>query len=243
MPSPGIIRTESFAQRDDAGMAKILVVEDDMDMAYMIADVLGFEHHTVECVTDGQEGLDRLKLYKYDIALVDWNLPSLNGPEMCQMYRASGDTIPILMLTGRLDVSEKQVGLDAGADDYLTKPFHQVELTARVRALLRRASRVMTSNVLQVRYLTLDTESFKVCLDDKEVRLLPKEFSLLEFLMRHKNQVFSVDALLDHVWKAESESTPDALRQCLARLRKKIDRDEHPPIIKTIIGRGYTIED
>lgn len=223
-------------------MAKILVVEDDEEISGLIRDVLAVEHHTVECVVDGKEALERLRFYKYDMAIMDWNLPGLPGIEICSQYRTKGGTIPILILTGRTDVLEREAGLDSGADDYLTKPFHMRELSARVRALLRRSGQV-SGNILTAGRVKLDPQTFRVHVDDVEVRLLPKEFALLEFLMRNKNQVFSVNGLLDHVWADGSESSVDALRQCLARLRKKIDKDGEESLITTVVGRGYTIKE
>src|SRR5450432_1163779 len=110
--------------RDRSFMAKILLIEDDSDLAQMIVEWLSFEHHSVELIGDGREGLDRLRLCQYDAVVLDWGLPQLNGPDICRAYRSEGGSTPIIMLTGKGSVSEKEQGLDSGADDYLTKPFH-----------------------------------------------------------------------------------------------------------------------
>ncbi len=222
-------------------MAKILVVEDDEDVALSISDALAVEHHTVECVHDGKEGLDRLKFYKYDLAILDWNLPNLSGVDICSQFRERGGNIPILMLTGKNQTVDKISGLNSGADDYLTKPFDVHELGARVRALLRRPAAV-TGNTLAAGDFQLDTQTFRVTRKGEEIKLLPKEFAVLEFLIRHKNQVFGVDSLLDRVWHSESDASPDAVRQCIARLRKKIDVDGEPSLITTVVGVGYKVD-
>jgi DNA-binding response OmpR family regulator len=143
------------------------------------------------------------------------------------------------MLTGKNAISEKEAGLDSGADDYLTKPFNMKELSARLRALLRRPAGVV-ENVLKVRDIEMDPARYLVTKAGTEIQLLPKEFSLLEFFMRHPNQVFSSDALIQRVWHSDSDATGDAIRTCLKRLRKKLgDNDEKEPIIQTVHGVGY----
>ncbi|HEY9754909.1 MAG TPA: response regulator transcription factor [Oculatellaceae cyanobacterium] len=221
-------------------MAKILLVEDDLDLAQMVVEWLTFEHHSVELIGDGREGLERLRLCQYDVIVLDWGLPQLSGPEICKGYRAEGGSTPIIMLTGKGSVSEKETGLDAGADDYLTKPFHMKELSARIRALLRRVSNT-TSNVLVVGDLTVDPAKYKVTKSGVEIQLLPREFALLEFLMRHPDEVFSGDALLQRVWHSESEATSEAIRTCVKRLRQKIDKDDDSSIIQTIPRVGYKL--
>ncbi|HEY9784503.1 MAG TPA: response regulator transcription factor [Candidatus Obscuribacterales bacterium] len=222
-------------------MAKILIVEDDQVLADLAREWLGFEHHTVDVVGDGTEGLDRVKHYEYDLIVLDWQLPGISGLEILREFRASGGTAPVLMLTGRGTVSDKETGLDSGADDYLTKPFHAKELCARVRALLRR-QRGYLGNVVQVGDLVLDRMSYKVTRGGEEVKLVPKEFALLEFLMRNPNRVFSPEHLLNSVWPTESDATVDALTTCIKRLRKKIDVEDKPSIIQTVYGVGYKLE-
>lgn len=222
-------------------MAKVLVIEDEPDFSELIGSWLKTEHHTVETVDTGEDGLDRLKFYKYDIIILDWMLPGVSGVEVCRDYRSTGGTTPILMLTSKKHVDEKSQGLDAGADDYLTKPFELKELSARVRALLRRPS-AFSGSILKAGALALEPNSFKVRRGEEEISLLPKEFALLEFLMRHPNQVFSAEAILDRVWASESEASPETIRTYIKRLRKKLDVEGQPSILATVHGVGYKLE-
>lgn len=222
-------------------MAKILIVEDEPDLSEPVRAFLTHEHHLVEVVTDGLEALERLRFYKYDVIILDWMLPGMHGVEVCKSFRASGGTTPILMLTSRRQTNDKIAGLDAGADDYLTKPFDIQEISARVRALLRRPQAVH-SNVLRARDIVLETSTFRVTRNGQDIQLLPKEFALLEFFMRHPNQVFSAEALLDRVWSSESEASPETIRTYIKRLRQKIDTKEQPSIISTVHGVGYKLD-
>lgn len=222
-------------------MAKVLIAEDDRDLCNMVVEWLQFEHYTVEAVNDGRSAMEKLQFYQYDIVVLDWEMPQMSGVEVCKKFRSEGGTSPIIMLTGKKLIVEKEEGLDSGADDYLTKPFHMKELSARMRALLRRPS-ALTSNVLKCRDLSLDPGSFRVTKGGADVQLLPREFALLEFLLRHPGQVFSAEALLDRVWKSDSDASPDALRTCLKRLRKKIDDPEAESVIRTVHGVGYKLE-
>lgn len=223
-------------------MAKILLVEDDEPFALMVAEWLAFDHHSVEIVNSGQEGLSRVHIGSYDIILLDWALPEIEGIEICKQFRAHGGDTPIIMLTGKDAVPEIEKGLDSGADDYLTKPFNINELSARIRALLRRSSRSQT-NTLRVGDLEIDISKYTVTKNGEEIHLLPREFALLEFLMRHPGEVFSGDQLLQRVWHTESDATIEAIRTCVKRLRKKLDSedDEEKSIIETIPRVGYRL--
>jgi DNA-binding response OmpR family regulator len=222
-------------------MAKILVIEDDVDLAGMVVDWLNFEHYTVELVYTGTDGMDRLAVSAYDAVILDWDLPGVSGVEICRRFRSEGGTTPMIMLTGKDAIAEKEEGLDSGVDDYLTKPFNMKELSARLRAVLRRPAGLM-ENTLKARDIELEPIKYWVKKGGVEIQLLPKEFSLLEFFLRHPNQVFSADALIQRVWISDSEATGDAIRTCLKRLRKKLnDTDEQDPIIQTIHGVGYKL--
>lgn len=221
-------------------MAKILLVEDDQAVAEAIVDALEFESNVVEHVDCGLEASQRLKLYQYDLVVLDWDLPRKSGVEVCGEYRSGGGTLPILMLTGKSSVEDRVTGLDAGADDYLPKPFSMKELSARVRALLRRPE-PMVSELVQLGPLQIDLKFHKVTRGQEELNLLAKEISLLEFLVRHRGQVFSVDDLLNKVWHSESDSSEDAVRQCVTRLRKKIDGESENSLIITVKGLGYKV--
>ncbi len=222
-------------------MAKILLVEDDLGLCRMVKDWLTFEHHLVETADNGHDGMDKLNFYQYDIIVLDWEMPGLTGVEIAREFRSKGGTTPILMLTGKGTVSDKEAGFDAGADDYLTKPFHMKELSMRLRALLRRTG-AFTGDTLRYRDLVLEPGSHRVSRDGKDLQLLPKEFSLLEFFMRHANQVFSAEALLSRVWASESDTTVDAVSTCVKRLRKKVDVEGKPSIVKTVHGVGYKLD-
>jgi DNA-binding response OmpR family regulator len=222
-------------------MAKILVVEDDLVTASMVREFLEHERYTVEEAHTAEQASEFLKTYEYDIVILDWQLPDASGIDVLKKYRDGGGSSPVIMLTGKKEVNEKEVGLDSGADDYLTKPFNVRELSARVRALLRRSPAVQ-GNVMQCAYLTLDTTTATVAKEGQKLKLLPTEYALLEFLMRNQGRVYNTDALLQHVWKADSEATDNGVRTYITRLRQKIDKDGVPSLIKTLHGLGYKLE-
>lgn len=221
-------------------MAKILVVEDDAELGESYRDWLTQEKHTVEILTDGGEATLRLKTYQYDIIVLDWNLPKVSGLEICQQYRALAGTTPILMITGKNTVDDKVMGLDAGADDYLTKPFHLKELSSRIRALLRRPTPVL-DNTLVVGSLELNSQMRCVKRNGKEIPLLPREFALLEFLMRHPGEIFNPEALLNRIWNSESESSIYTVYTYIKTLRRKIAGDDGKSPIVNVHGVGYKI--
>lgn len=222
-------------------MARVLVVEDDLRLARVIEDWLAAEDHSVELVASGPAALERLSLNEYDILILDWALPGLTGLDVCKQYRSSGGTAAILILTGKQEIERKEEGLDAGADDYLTKPFHMRELSARMRALLRR-SRQIRQTVIQIGDLVLDAVRKKVTKAGRELRLMPREYALLEFFMQHPNEVFSSDTILDKVWSESSDAAPDTVRVHITKLRSKIDSDGAPSLIKTLHRQGYKLE-
>jgi DNA-binding response OmpR family regulator len=220
-------------------MAKILVVEDDVSVNKVVCDYLRFDHHVVESVIDGTEALARLTAYSYDLLIIDWDIPRLNGLDLCKQYRANGGSAPILMMTGKSEIGEKTEGLDAGCDDYLTKPFDTKELSARVRALLRRASGQLTKNVLQIGDIRLEPNTYRATKNNEELRLVPKEFAILEFLMRHPDMVFSCEALMSRIWTADEEASPEIIRTHIKNLRKKLQDDGK--LISTVHGVGYKL--
>ncbi|MBX9671180.1 MAG: response regulator transcription factor [Candidatus Obscuribacterales bacterium] len=223
-------------------MAKILLAEDDEDLSEVITFALKKAAHIVQQVYNGRDCLDFLATCKYDLIILDWMMPFKSGIEVCKSYRQQGGNAPILMLTAKTKIEDREEGLDTGADDYLTKPFDQRELTARVRALLRRPDAVV-GNVLQAGNLSLNTVTGQVLVGDKSVHLRPKEFTLLEFLLRHPNQSFTTEALLQRVWLEDGAATPSNLKTHIKLLRKKLDcGDGEESIIKTVRGRGYLIE-
>lgn len=222
-------------------MAKILLVEDDSATWTNMKDWLEKELHSVEHTPDGRYGLEMAQHYKYDVIVLDWELPGISGVEICKRYRQGGGASPVLMLTGRSEVIDRVVGLESGADDYLTKPFDLRELSARIKALLRRPTNV-TGAELRGKNLLLDLPARKLTKDGVEIPLGPKEFALMELFMKNPNQVLSTNAILDRIWPSESDATSDSLRTYIKRLRKKIDTDGQDSIIKNLPGLGYRFE-
>ena len=222
-------------------MAKILIAEDDQNQADAVSDVLKREFHTLEIVTDGKEALDRLRLYHYDLAILDWQMPEYSGIEVVRQFRKNGGKAPVLMLTGMSSVTNKVDGLDSGADDYLTKPFTGTELSARVRALLRRPSESLSST-LSLGNLSLACNQKKVTIDQKEIVLSPLEMKLIEFLLSHANEVVTQETLLDRVWSSESDASSAAIYTCIKAMRKKMQGDATTPVISTVYGMGYKLE-
>lgn len=221
-------------------MPKILIVEDDAEVRDVLKTWLVSENHTVDCLNDGADVLDRLQHFQYDLAVLDWDLPIKSGVDTCREYRASGGTLPIIMLTGKSDIDSKTAGLDAGADDYLTKPFHPKELSARIRALLRRPAEVKKSS-LQLGNLSLDPTAKTLSCGEKTVELLPKEFAILEFLFRHPEEHFSSEAIVARVWSSESESSPDTVRVHITKIRGKLKQLGASDRLVTAAGYGYKI--
>lgn len=224
-------------------MAKILVVEDDYSIGVVLLSILEGENHVVDIVRKGEEALAAIKTAVYDLLILDWTLPDLPGVEVCRTLRSSGSNVPILMLTGRGTVQEKAMGLDAGSDDYLVKPFDPIELLARVRALLRRKAAVTTENVLQVGNISLDTLTHQVTKDGLDIELRPKEYALLELLMRHPNQSFSADAILSRLWQSDAATSVDTVRTHVKRLREKLGDNDDNALIVSARYVGYKIVD
>lgn len=222
-------------------MSKILIVEDEQDLASQVADWLKREHYLCETVDNGAAALDRLRVYQYDVVLLDWMLPGMTGIEVCKQFRGRGGKTPILMLTAKSQEDDKETGLDIGADDYLVKPFGLKELSARIRALIRRTSisTQAVGKILNYGKLELDPTSRRVTKEGAEVHLEPKEFSLLEFFMRNPDQVFSAEALINRCWESETLMSPDSIRTYIKGLRKKIDDKDGPSTIVTVHGVGY----
>lgn len=226
-------------------MAKLLIVEDDKTLAGLVADCLRFEHHMVEVANDGDEGLARLQASKFDLVIFDWELPFRNGIELVKECRNLSKETAILMLTGKGTVTDKEIGFKSGADDYLTKPFDMRELVMRVDAVLRRTTSTAsttTDGALRVADIVLEPAQFRVRKDNVDLKLTRQEFSLLEFFMRHPGEVFSGESLLERVWNSESDSTIEALRACVSRLRKKLDSAGKPTLISNVFGSGYRLE-
>jgi DNA-binding response OmpR family regulator len=221
-------------------MAKILLVDDDPALLRCLTEYLSRELYVVDTVDNGQEAVERLRYFQYDLIILDLGLPHIGGLDICVQYRQSGGKTPILILTGRNEIADKERGLDSGADDYLVKPFHLKELSARIRALLRRPSQCQ-SMVIRRGNIALDPATHAVYKNEKPLHLLPREYALLEFFMRNPDTIFSPETLVDRVWKSDSEVSPESIRTYITRVRAKIDDPGVPSMIQNIHGAGYRL--
>ncbi len=219
-------------------MSKILLVEDDPTICETVVDLLESDKHIVEVVGNGNDAIQILEYNSFDLLILDWQLPGASGPAICKSVRGRKDTTPVLMLTSRAAITDKEQGFDAGADDYLAKPFDIRELRVRVKALLRRTKQEYSDNELTFRHLTLQLDTRTAYSDGKEIELLPKEFSLLELFLRNPNKVLTAEQIIGAVWKSDETGSQGALRQGLVRLRKKINKDG-VTFIHSIYGVGY----
>ena len=224
---------------------RIMVVEDEEPLGVLIKYNLEAEGYKVEVITRGDEAEIRLQETVPDLLVLDWMVPAVSGIELCRRLRMRAETerLPIIMLTARGEESDRVRGLSTGADDYLVKPFSTPEFVARVRALLRRAKPEILSSVLKVGDIVLDRESHRVYRDQVEVHLGPTEFRLLEFLMQHPGRVFSRGQLLDNVWGETIYIDERTVDVHVGRLRKAVNPDNAPDVIRTIRGAGYSINE
>ena len=193
-------------------MAKILLVEDDSSAVQFVTSWLAAERHIVEVARDGADGLEFMLMTEFDVILLDWDLPSMSGHEVLKNFRAKGFTTPVIMLTAKSDIDSKEAGLDGGADDYLTKPFALMELSARIRVQLRKANK-QSQNKLVSGDIVIVPDQLKVTRAGKEIELLPKEFSLFEFFVRNPDRVFSAEAIMQRVWQSETDATTGRISQ------------------------------
>ena len=222
-------------------MAKILYVEDDTMMAAGVKEWLERDGHLVEIAISGEDAIQLFLNFEYDIVLLDRNLPGASGLDVCREYRKLGGTSWVIFLTGMGQIDHKETGLDAGADDYLVKPFEIRELAARVRRALRRSETQFQAE-LKIGDVALDVSTRIVTVSAHTVRLMPKEAALLEYLMRNPNKLASTKKLLSAVWPSESEVSEGTVRTFMRTLRQKLDGAGKEDFIKTVLGSGYTIE-
>lgn len=222
---------------------KLLVVEDDHRILANLKKGLELHHHVVDTADDGLKGLDLASSEDYDVIVLDRMLPGMDGVAVCQQLRQQKKVTPILMLTAKTLVNDRVEGLDAGADDYLGKPFAFSELLARIRALGRRPQTEPTQK-LHVDSLELDPNTVSVTRNHQPVQLSKTEYSLLEFLMKHPGQVFSADQLVERVWEFESDILPNTVQVYIGYLRQKIDKafPKEKKLIHTVRGFGYKLE-
>ena len=221
----------------------ILLVEDDRKLARAVSTVLQEDGNAVEVAHDGERGLELGMENPYDVLILDVMLPRLDGIEVCRALRANHIDIPVLMLTARTAVPDRVQGLDAGADDYLPKPFAFRELMARLRALTRRQVDAREPDQLEARGLRLDLRRRRAQHDGQVIDLSPTEFALLEFLMRNEGRVLSQAQILDHVWGYDSCPESNLVAVYVTYLRRKFKRLQIPIDIKSIRGVGYLLGD
>ncbi|MCX8125863.1 MAG: response regulator transcription factor [Dehalococcoidia bacterium] len=220
---------------------RILFIEDELDFATAIARGLRREGYAVDIAADGDQGWELAEVNEYDLVLLDLNLPGMDGLEVCRRLRGSKPGLLIMMLTARSHLTDKITGLDLGADDYLTKPFHFEELLARIRALLRRDMRTREP-LLQCGELKLDPAARIAWRGNHRLELTRKEFGILEYLMRHPGETVSQEQLIEHVWDMEADPFTQAIRVHISSLRRKLgDDSKSPHLIETVVGKGYRL--
>ena len=222
---------------------RVLVIEDDKAMADLLQKGLQEENHVVSVAREGRAGLDLAADYQFDVIILDWMLPGLDGLEVSRRLRKDGNSTPILMLTARDAVPDIVKGLDAGTDDFLTKPFSFAELLARIRALGRRAKGSTHPKRLEVADLSLDPGAHRVFRGKQEIHLTPTEYRLLEFLMRRQGGAASRRAIVEAVWGLDAEVEENTLDAFIRLLRSKIDFGAKPRLIQTVRGFGYRLQE
>jgi two-component system, OmpR family, response regulator len=222
---------------------RVLLIEDDAEAAAFIVKGLSETGHTVNHLTDGRNGMSEALHEVYDIAVIDRMLPGLDGIAIVKALRASGNRLPILLLTSLGGVNDRVAGLDAGSDDYLVKPFAFTELLARLNALLRRPQLKGEETRLRVADLELDLVAHKAVRAGRAIDLQPREYRLLEVLMRNKGRVVTRTMLLERVWALHFDPKTSVVETHISRLRSKIDPPQEKPLIHTIRGSGYSLND
>ena len=222
---------------------RILVVEDEHKIANSIKKGLELESYAVDVAYNGKDGFDLASGEDFDVIILDLMLPRMDGLTICQKLRTEENNhTPILILTAKGDINDKVLGLNSGADDYLTKPFAFSELLARIKALTRRPKQTLSTS-LKVEGLILNTNTFDIRRDGQEIQLSKTEYSLLEFLMRNRGKIVTKDQIINHVWEYDADILPNTVEVYIGYLRKKID-EPHPKkkaLIQTIRGFGYKI--
>lgn len=221
---------------------RILLVEDDERIADALAEDLNDQHYATDVARDGQYGWELVDAFTYDLILLDVMLPKLDGISLCRRLRSEGYCMPVLMLTARDAITDRVVGLDAGADDYVVKPFDLQELSARIRALLRRGNAALPP-VLECEGLRLDPSSCEVSYQEQPLSLTPKEYGLLELFLRNSHRVFSRAQILEHLWPFEALPEEDTVKAHVKGLRRKLKEVGAPAdLIETVYGLGYRLK-
>ncbi|HET7579832.1 MAG TPA: response regulator transcription factor [Bacillales bacterium] len=221
---------------------QLLFAEDDKRLSHLVIRMLKEEKYSVDWVEDGITAFDYAAAGHYDVVVLDWMLPKLDGIEVCRQLREQQYQGAILMLTARMTVEDRVAGLDAGADDYLTKPFEFDELFARLRALIRRKQRDYQEETLAVADLSIDTQNAMVYRGEQWIPLTPREYQLLLLLARNEGQVMSRELILERVWGMDHEVTGNTLEAYIKLIRKKLDPQGKKDYIQTVRGIGYRLE-
>lgn len=220
---------------------RIVLVDDEPALLHSVARSLRFEGYTVTTADDGPAALEAVADACPDAVVLDLLLPTLDGIEVCRRLRAAGDMVPVLMLTARDAVTDRVTGLDAGADDYLPKPFAYEELLARLRALLRRTKSAASDEPVSAGPLVVDPTGWRAAVDGEDLTLTRQEFLLLEVLVRHPGQVLTRCALYDHVWDGDLDESSNSLEVYVGYLRRKLAAAGADGLIRTVRGVGYTL--
>ena len=233
----GAVVAAAIAAADTGRAMRILLIEDDHDLQRLLKKALADAGYVVDSAMDGEEGHFLGDTEPYDAIVLDLGLPKMDGVTVLEKWRKAGRTMPVLILTARDRWSDKVAGFDAGADDYLAKPFYTEELLARLRALLRRAAGLASSEI-EIGPLRIDTRSSRVTLDGNPVKLTGLEYRLLSYLAHHKGRVVSRTELVEHLYDQDFDRDSNTIEVFVGRLRKKLDAD----LIQTVRGLGYTLD-
>ena len=221
---------------------RILVVEDERRLAEALGQILKKNNYIADVVYDGEDGLDYILSGIYDVVVLDWMLPKMDGIEILKHVRANGIDVPVLLLTAKSDVADKVQGLDGGADDYLAKPFDASELLARIRALSRRRGEIVPTDDMSFGDITLDTSGLLLKHSGGAMELTHKEAQLLEYLMLNKNMVLSKEQIIEKLWGFESEAEANHVEVYIHFLRNKLSSVSKTVVIATVRGVGYSLK-
>jgi len=222
--------------------SQVLIVEDETKLAQFIELELKSEGYQVKIATNGFDGLTQARESTPDLLILDWMLPGISGLEICQRLRQTGSTVPIIILTAKDETSDRVAGLDAGADDYVVKPFSVEELLARIRVHLRRTQDEET-DTLQFGDLKLNSSTWEVYRGDRAIELTAKEFELLRYLLNHPRQVLTRDQILDRIWGYDFIGDSNIIEVCIRYLRLKLEAEGESRLIQTVRGVGYVLRE
>ncbi len=226
-------------------MPNILIVEDEPNMRLGLKDNLEFEGYEVDFAPDGESGLAKILDNQYDLVLLDVMMPKMSGFDVCKTIRKKGITTPVILLTAKDQEIDKVLGLELGADDYVTKPFSLRELLARIKAVLRRGENLKTDDIkVQIGRIDVNFQNYTAMEQEKPVQMSHKEFEILNYLWKHRNKTVSRDDLLEKIWGYEESPTTRTVDNFIVKLRQKAEKDpNHPRVIITVHGIGYKLVD